>query len=180
MHFKVCCCTKVSNINLDLNTYSNTAFLDCVAARAQCFTKNLNIQIYTLQTVTKFIISTDVYGSLGPAEYQCSCPQQTPGRGPKPCRASNSRWRYYRLYRRSATGNSCHSDPVSGRGMWQIIYHASDKIIGILLHRSWSHDAVKITVLGVEIRIGRVIEFEAEGKQFKMADDEFAAMGPSL
>ena len=41
------------------------------------------------------------------------------------------------------------------------IYHASDKILGISLDRSRSRDAVKITVLGVEIRIGRVIEFEA-------------------
>ena len=55
-------------------------------------------------------------------------------------------------------------------------YHASDKIVGILLARSWSHDAVKITVLGVEIRIGRVIEFEAGGEQSKMADDGLVAM----
>ena len=55
-------------------------------------------------------------------------------------------------------------------------YHASDKIVGILLARSWSHDVVKITVLGVEIRIGRVIEFEAGGEQSKMADDGLVAM----
>ena len=51
-------------------------------------------------------------------------------------------------------------------------YHASDKIVGI----SRSHDSVKITVLGVEIRIGRLIEFEAGGEQSKMADDELVAM----
>ena len=56
------------------------------------------------------------------------------------------------------------------------IYHASDKIVGILLDRSRSHDSVKITVLGVEIRIGRLIEFEAGGEQSKMADDELVAM----
>ena len=55
-------------------------------------------------------------------------------------------------------------------------YHASDKIVGILLDKSWSHDTVKITVLGVEIRIGRVIEFETGGEQSKMADDELVAM----
>ena len=38
------------------------------------------------------------------------------------------------------------------------------------------HDAVKITVLGVEIRIWCVIEFEAEGEQSKMVDDELVAM----
>ena len=59
----------------------------------------------------------------------------------------------------------CHKD-----------YHASDKIDGILLDRSRSHDSVKITVLGVEIRIGRLIEFEAGGEQSKMADDELVAM----
>ena len=56
------------------------------------------------------------------------------------------------------------------------IYHASDKIVGILLDRSRSHDSVKITVLGVEIRIGCLIEFEAGGEQSKMADDELVAM----
>ena len=56
------------------------------------------------------------------------------------------------------------------------IYHASDKIVGILLDRSRSHDSVKITVLGVEIRIGRLIEFEASGEQSKVADDELVAM----
>ena len=56
------------------------------------------------------------------------------------------------------------------------IYHASDKIVGILLDSSRSHDSVKITVLGVEIRIGRLIEFEAGGEQSKMADDELVAM----
>ena len=56
------------------------------------------------------------------------------------------------------------------------IYHASDKIVGILLDRSRSHDSMKITVLGVEIRIGRLIEFEAGGEQSKMADDELVAM----
>ena len=35
---------------------------------------------------------------------------------------------------------------------------------------------MKITVLGVEIRIGRLIEFEAVGEQSKMADDELVAM----
>ena len=52
------------------------------------------------------------------------------------------------------------------------------KIVGILLDRSWSHDAVKITVfnLGVEICIGRVILFETGGEQSKMADDELIAM----
>ena len=55
-------------------------------------------------------------------------------------------------------------------------YHASDKIVGILLDRSRSHDSVKITVLGVEIRIGRLIEFETGGEQSKMADDELFAM----
>ena len=55
-------------------------------------------------------------------------------------------------------------------------YHASDKIPGTSLDKSWSHDAVKITVLGVEIRIGRVIGFEAGGKQSKMADDDLVAM----
>ena len=54
--------------------------------------------------------------------------------------------------------------------------HASDKIVGILLDRSWSHDAMKIIVLGVETRIGHVIEFEARGKQSKMVDDELVAM----
>ena len=57
-----------------------------------------------------------------------------------------------------------------------LLYHASDKIVGILLDRSRSHDSVKITVLGVEIRIGRLIEFEAGGEQSKMADDELVAM----
>ena len=38
------------------------------------------------------------------------------------------------------------------------------------------HMTVKITVLGVEIRIGRLIEFEAGGEQSKMADDELVAM----
>ena len=42
-----------------------------------------------------------------------------------------------------------------------IHYHASDKIVGILLGRSWSHDAVKITIFGVEICIRFQIEFEA-------------------
>ena len=60
------------------------------------------------------------------------------------------------------------------------IYHASDKIPGTSLDRSWSHDAVKITVLGVEIRIGRVVGFEAGGKQSKMADDDLVAMDFSL
>ena len=55
-------------------------------------------------------------------------------------------------------------------------YHASDKIVGILVDRSRSHDSVEITVLGVEIRIGRLIEFEAGGEQSKMADDELVAM----
>ena len=57
-----------------------------------------------------------------------------------------------------------------------LFYHASDKIVGILLDRSRSHDSVKITVLGVEIRIGRLIEFEAWGEQSKMADDELVAI----
>ena len=35
---------------------------------------------------------------------------------------------------------------------------------------------MKITILGVEIPIGRVIEFEAGGEQSKMADDELVAM----
>ena len=35
---------------------------------------------------------------------------------------------------------------------------------------------MKITVLGVEIRIGRLIEFEAGGEQSKMADNELVAM----
>ena len=35
---------------------------------------------------------------------------------------------------------------------------------------------MKITVLGVEIRIGRVIEFEDGGEQSKMAGDELVAM----
>ena len=61
-----------------------------------------------------------------------------------------------------------------------IIYHASDKIPGTSLDRSWSHDAVKITVLGVEFRIGRVIGFEAGGKQSKMADNDLVAMDFSL
>ena len=56
------------------------------------------------------------------------------------------------------------------------IYHASDKIVGILLDKSWSHDTVKITVMGVEIRIGRLIEFEVGGEQSKMADNELVAM----
>ena len=56
------------------------------------------------------------------------------------------------------------------------LYHASDKIVGILLDRSRSHDSMKITVLGVEIRIGRLIEFEAGDEQSKMADDELVAM----
>ena len=55
-------------------------------------------------------------------------------------------------------------------------YHASDKIVGILLDRSRLHDSAKITVLGVEIRIGRLIEFEAGGEQSKMAADELVAM----
>ena len=38
------------------------------------------------------------------------------------------------------------------------------------------HDSMKITVLGVEIRIGRVIEFEDGGEQSKMAGDELVAM----
>ena len=61
------------------------------------------------------------------------------------------------------------------------------KNVGILLDRSWSHDtvkirlvfnadAMKITILGVEIRIGCVIEFEAGDEQSKMADDELVAM----
>ena len=49
-------------------------------------------------------------------------------------------------------------------------------IVGILLDRSWSYDAVKITVLGVQIRIGRVILFETGDKQSKLADDELVAM----
>ena len=48
------------------------------------------------------------------------------------------------------------------------------------MDRSRSRDAVKITVLGVEIRIGRVIEFEAWGKQSKMADDDLVSMDFSL
>ena len=55
-------------------------------------------------------------------------------------------------------------------------YHTSDKIVGILLDRTRPHDSVKITVLGVEIRIGRLIEFDAGGEQSKMADDELVAM----
>ena len=55
-------------------------------------------------------------------------------------------------------------------------YHASDKIVGILLDKYWSPDAVKITVFGVEIRIGRVIEFEAGGEKSKMADDGLVAL----
>ena len=42
------------------------------------------------------------------------------------------------------------------------IYHASDKIAGILLDRSWSHDTVIITQLGIEICIGRVISKKME------------------
>ena len=55
-------------------------------------------------------------------------------------------------------------------------YHASDKIVGILLDRSLSHDAVKITVLGVKNCIRHVMEFEAGGEQSKMVDDELIAM----
>ena len=51
-----------------------------------------------------------------------------------------------------------------------------DKIVGILLYGSRSHDAVKITVFGVEIRIWCVILLEAGGEQSKMADDELVAM----
>ena len=39
---------------------------------------------------------------------------------------------------------------------------------------------MKITVLGVKIRIGRLIKFEAGGEQSKMADDELVAMDLSL
>ena len=46
-----------------------------------------------------------------------------------------------------------------------MVLGASDKIVGILLDRSWSHDAVKITIFGVEIRIRREMEFEAGGEQ---------------
>ena len=60
--------------------------------------------------------------------------------------------------------------------LYILYYHASDKIVGILLDRSWSHDSVIITVLGVEIRIGRLIEFEAGGEQSMMVDDELVAM----
>ena len=60
---------------------------------------------------------------------------------------------------------------------WKRVYHASDKIPGTSLHRSWSHDAVKITVLGVEIRIGRVIWFEARGKQSKRLPEVSALFG---
>ena len=70
----------------------------------------------------------------------------------------------------------CTSRRINTTGDGIIIYHASDKIVGILLDRSRSHDSVKITVLGVEIRIGRLIEFEAGGEQSKMADDELVAM----
>ena len=55
-------------------------------------------------------------------------------------------------------------------------YHASDKIVGILLDRPRSCDAVKITVLDVEICIRHVIEVEAGGEQSKMADNELVAM----
>ena len=61
----------------------------------------------------------------------------------------------------------------------QIIYYqASDKIYRILLDIYRSYDVVKITVLGVEIRIGRV--FEAGGEQSKMADNELVVMDLSL
>ena len=59
-----------------------------------------------------------------------------------------------------------------------LYYHASDKNIGILLDRSWSHDTeeIHVTVSGVEIHIGPVIEFEAWGEQSKMADDDLVDM----
>ena len=51
---------------------------------------------------------------------------------------------------------------------------------------TWRHENNRIgrrnpywaskSVLGVEIRIGRLIEFEAGGEQSKMADDELVAM----
>ena len=37
-----------------------------------------------------------------------------------------------------------------------LFYHASDKIVGILRDKSRSRDNMKITALGVEIRIGCV------------------------
>ena len=40
---------------------------------------------------------------------------------------------------------------------FKYIYHASDEILGVLLDRTRSHDAVKITIFGVEIRIVCVI-----------------------
>ena len=46
----------------------------------------------------------------------------------------------------------------------------------MFLDRSWSHDAMNITVLGVKIYIGRVTLLEAGNEQFKMVDDEFVAM----
>ena len=58
-------------------------------------------------------------------------------------------------------------------------YYTSDKIVGILLDRSRSRDAVKISVLSVRIRIRCVIEFEAADEQSKMADDELIAIGLS-
>ena len=54
----------------------------------------------------------------------------------------------------------------------KLYYHASDKIVGIILDRSRSHDAA----LGSEIRIGRVNEIEAGCEQSKMADDKLVAM----
>ena len=54
-------------------------------------------------------------------------------------------------------------------------YHASDKIVWILLDRYWSHYAGKIIVLGAKIRIECVTEFEAGGEQSKMADNKLVA-----
>ena len=57
------------------------------------------------------------------------------------------------------------------------IYHASDKNVWKLIWIDHGHMTPwKKDVLGVEIRIGQVIEFEAGGEQPKMADDELVAM----
>ena len=70
----------------------------------------------------------------------------------------------------------CMGESLFYLSSWFPLYNAPDKIVGILLDRSWSCDAVKITILGVKIWIGRVIEFEAGGEQSKMTDSELVAM----
>ena len=88
------------------------------------------------------------------------------------------------IYRSRGTGSTGtgptndHTYKTSrGKTLHIVVYHAADKIVGMLLDRSSLHDAVKITTLGIQIHTGCVIKMEAGSKQSKIiADYEHVAI----